>query len=86
MQGRDEAMKEIIRGTIQEMFMSTDPKIVELRMQMFHEAGALTQQGQAQMPPGTSQPPRYPVDEIMKPMVASLHVPWGRTGKEKTVA
>ena len=30
--GRDEAMKEIIRGTIQEMFMSTDPKIVELRM------------------------------------------------------
>ena len=31
-QGRDEAMKEIIRGTIQEMFMSTDPMIVELRM------------------------------------------------------
>ena len=31
-QGRDEAMKEIIRGTIQEMFTSTDPKIMELRM------------------------------------------------------
>ena len=79
-------MKEIIRGTIQEMFTSTDPKIVELRMQMFHEAGLLTQQGQAQMPPSTSQPQRYPVDEITKPTVASLQVPWGRTGKKKTVA
>ena len=74
--GRDEAMKEIIRGTIQETFMSMDPKIVELRTQMFHEAGVLTQQGQAhvqaQMPPGASQPQRYPVDEITEATFASL--------------
>ena len=33
--GRDEAMKEMIIGMIQDAFMSTDPKMVELRMQMF---------------------------------------------------
>ena len=47
MKGRDEAMKEIIIGTIQDAFMSTDPKMVELRMQMFIQAGVLPQQGQA---------------------------------------
>ena len=29
--GRDEAMKEVIMGTIEEAFTSTDPKMVELR-------------------------------------------------------
>ena len=29
--GRDEALKEMSIGTIQEAFMSTDPKMVELR-------------------------------------------------------
>ena len=40
-QGKDEAMKEVILGTIQEAFTSTDPKIVEQRMQMFVQAGVL---------------------------------------------
>ena len=62
--GRDEAMKEIIIGTIQDAFMSTDPKMVELRTQMFVQAGVLPQ---GQMPSGASQPQRYPADEIMVP-------------------
>ena len=40
---------------------------------MFLQTGVLPQQGQAgvqgQMPPGTSQPQRYPADEITEPTV-----------------
>ena len=38
------------------------------------------------MPPGTSQPQRYTVDEITEQTFASLQMPWGRTGRKKTVA
>ena len=69
--GRDEAMKDIVMEMIQEAFTSNGPRMVELRMQMFLQTGMLPQQGQAgvqgQMPPGTSQPQRYPADEIMVP-------------------
>ena len=41
--GRDEAVKDMIMGTIQEAFMSTDPKMVQLRTQMFLQAGMLPQ-------------------------------------------
>jgi hypothetical protein len=44
---RDEAMKEIIMGRIQNAFISTDPKMVEMNAQMFLQAGVLPQQGQA---------------------------------------
>jgi hypothetical protein len=33
--GKDEAVKEMIMGMIQDAFMSMNPKMVELRMQMF---------------------------------------------------
>jgi hypothetical protein len=33
--GKDEAVKEMIMGTIQDVFTSTDPKMVESRTQMF---------------------------------------------------
>ena len=33
--GRDEAVKEMIMGTIQDAFTSTDLNMVELRTQMF---------------------------------------------------
>jgi hypothetical protein len=33
--GKDEAVKEMIMGTIQDAFTSTNPKMVELRTQMF---------------------------------------------------
>ena len=33
--GRDEVVKDMIMGKIQDAFKSTDPKMVELRMQMF---------------------------------------------------
>jgi hypothetical protein len=50
----------------------------------------MTQQGEAaiqgQMVPGTSQPLRYLVDEIMEPTNAMLQVPWDRMGKKKDVA
>ena len=36
---RDEVVKDMIMGKIQEAFTSTDPRIVELRTQMFHQAG-----------------------------------------------
>ena len=56
-QGRDEAMKHIVMGTIQEAFTSNDPKMVELRMQMFLQAGMLLQHDHASVQPtGTSQP------------------------------
>jgi hypothetical protein len=34
--GHDEAVKDMIMGKIQDAFTSIDPKMVELRMQMFH--------------------------------------------------
>jgi hypothetical protein len=80
-------VKEMIMGKIQDAFTSTDPQMVELRMQMFCQAGVLTQQGQAtiqgQMVPGTSQPQRYLVDEIVEPTFYMLQVPWGRSRKKK---
>jgi hypothetical protein len=33
---KEAAVKEMIMGLIQDAFMSTDPKMVELRTQMFH--------------------------------------------------
>jgi hypothetical protein len=33
--GKDEAMKDMIMGSIQDAFTSTDPKMVELRLQLF---------------------------------------------------
>ena len=34
-------------GTIQDAFTSTDPKMVELRAQMFQQVGVLPRQGEA---------------------------------------
>jgi hypothetical protein len=34
--GKEAAVKEMIMGSIQDAFTSTDPKMVELRTQMFH--------------------------------------------------
>jgi hypothetical protein len=87
-QGREEAMKELIMGSIQEAFTSTDPKMVELRAQMLTQAGLQlprAQEGQT-VSAGTSQQQRYPADEIVEPTMASLEVPWGRAGKKKYVA
>jgi hypothetical protein len=39
--GCDEAVKDMIMGKIQDAFTSTDPKMVELRMQMFRQASVL---------------------------------------------
>jgi len=33
--GKEEVMREMVMGTIQDAFTSTDPKMVELRSQMF---------------------------------------------------
>jgi hypothetical protein len=33
--GRDEAMQEMINKSVLDAFMSTDPKIVEMRRKMF---------------------------------------------------
>ena len=65
-------MKEVIMGTIQEAFTSTDPKMVELRTQMFIQAGMLPQ---GKMLSGTSQPQRYPANEITEPTTGMLQVP-----------
>ena len=79
----------MIMGTIQETFMSIDPKMVQLRTQMFLQAGMLPQQGQAtvqgQMSSGISQPQRYPADEITGATLGMLQVPWCRMGRKKTV-
>jgi hypothetical protein len=37
--GREVAMKDMINKSIQEAFMSTDPKMVELQSQMLRLAG-----------------------------------------------
>ena len=79
--GRDEAMEEIAMGKIQDAFTSNDPKMVELRKKMFLQAGVLPQQ-----PAGTSQPQRYPVDEITEETLAILQVPFGRAGRKNDVA
>ena len=39
--GHDQAVKDIIMGKIQDAFMSIDPKMVELRSQLFHQAGVV---------------------------------------------
>ena len=66
----------MIMGTIQEAFMSTDLKMVQLRTQMFLQAGMLPQQGEAtvqgQMSSGISQPQRYPADEIIEQTLGIL--------------
>jgi hypothetical protein len=41
--GKDEAVKEMIMGTIQDAFTSADPKMVESRTQMFLQSGVLPQ-------------------------------------------
>ena len=38
---------------------------------------------QGEMLSGTSQPQRYPADEIMKQTLGKLQVPFGRTGRKK---
>jgi hypothetical protein len=43
--GKEEAVKEMIMGTIQDAFTSTDPKMVELRTQIFIQAGVMPQPG-----------------------------------------
>ena len=77
-------------GKIQDAFTSTNPKMVELRMQMFRQAGMLLPQGQAtvqgQMVPWTRQLPRYPVDNIIEPTSCTLQVPFGRAQRKKDVA
>ena len=55
--------------------------MVELRKKMFLQVGVLPQQ-----PAGTSQPQRYPADEITEETLAILQVRWGRTGRKKDVA
>ena len=45
--GHDQAVKDMIMGKIQDAFTSTDPKKVELRTQMFRQAGVMLPQGQA---------------------------------------
>jgi hypothetical protein len=87
-QGREEAMKEMVMGSIKEVFTSTDPKMVEMRMQMLRQAGLQLPQDPAgvqagQMVVGTSQLSRYPADEITKPTLGYLYVPVGRGGKMK---
>ena len=77
--GRDDLMKDIAMGTIQEAFMSNDPKMVELRTQLFLLAGVLPQQG-------ISQPQRYPADEITEETLATLQMPFGRTRRKKDIA
>jgi hypothetical protein len=39
--GKNETVKEMIMGKIQDAFTSTDPKMVEPRTQMFHQTGVL---------------------------------------------
>jgi len=89
-QGREEAVKEMIMGSIKEAFTSTDPKMVELRSQMLRQSGLQLPHDPAgahagQMGPGTSQLSRYPVDEIVEETHCELQVPFGRNGKKKTV-
>jgi hypothetical protein len=37
----------MIIGSLKDAFMSTNPQMVELRTQMFRQAGVMTQQGEA---------------------------------------
>ena len=64
-QGGDEAMKEVIMGTIHEAFTSNDSKMVELRMQIFVQASVLPSSG-------TSQAQWYPADENIKQTLGIL--------------
>ena len=50
---------------------------------MFVQAGMLPQ---GQMPSGTSQPQRYPADEITEETLAVLQMPFGREGRKNDVA
>ena len=88
--GKEEAMREIVMGTIQDAFTSTDPKMVELRAQMFRQAGVLPRQGEAvvqgQMVMHTSEFQKNPVNEIVVQTLCTLQVPWGRSGRKKDVA
>jgi hypothetical protein len=88
--GKEAAVKEMIIGSIKDAFTSTDPQMVELRTQMFRQASVMTQQGEASIQeptvPGTSQPQRYPTNEIVEPSPTWLQVPWGRTGRKKNMA
>ena len=56
-------------GKISKAFMSNDPKIMELRSEMFCQAGVVSIEGEAtvegQMVPSTGFP-KYLVDDIVK--------------------
>jgi hypothetical protein len=88
--GRDETVKDMIMGSIQNAFTSTDPKMVELRSQMFRQAGVLLPQVevaiQGQMVPSTGGVPRYLVDDIVKRTPYTLMVPFGMAQRKKEVA
>jgi hypothetical protein len=79
-EGREEAMKEMISKSIVEAFTSNDPKMVEIRSQMFRQAGV-----PLMMTPATGQlvqtagtPSRSPLDEITEITKCTLLVPFGR--------
>ena len=77
-------------GKIQDAFTSTDPKMVQLRMQMFEQAGVLPLPGQptiqGQIVPGPGQHRRYPADDITEQTICTLQMPFGRSGRKKEVA
>lgn len=83
-QGRDEAMQEMILGTFKIAFMSDDPKMVDLRRQIFLQGHQATVQ--ADMATGTSQLQRYQVDKTMEKTLGRLQVPVSRRGMKKDVA
>ena len=86
-QGHDEAMKNFVMGLIKEAFTSNDPKLLELRSQMFRQAGVVLPQGQAavvgQMVPPIGGLARYPVNNIVKPTPCNLVVPYGRLSRRQ---
>jgi hypothetical protein len=78
-------MKEMINKSIQDAFTSNDPKMVEMRSQMFRQAGVSLTIVQGQMVPMIGGLPRYPVDDIEKTMACTLLVPYGRGSRKKEV-
>jgi hypothetical protein len=75
----------MVNKSVLDAFMSTDPRIVELRRKMFRQDGLLPQEGQATVP-GTRQPSRYPVDDIEQQTLCTLQMPFNRARKKKEVA
>jgi len=85
--GKDDAVKEMIMGKIQDAFTSTDPKMVQLRMQMFEQAVVLPLPGQpmiqGQIVLGLGQHRRYPVNDIIEQTICTLQMPFGRSGRKE---